>query len=1780
MAEILKEWLTERLQRPIKWDAREFGDLMKNGHIVASVLYSYHIINEEKLYLIRPSNIFIDIKSNWKYLSEWLRSVDVYLTDAELNNIMEGKGSALLRLFYQLFLHLDKRDRTDFLKRERKMVSALVEKLENRFIVEAIKEEKEPVVDYLSRPLLNEKHFIEWQQKKAAEVKEHYEYVRHKYKKMIHKIEEAKIPCWQAKPEKVQTLTSSEKSAMEKFALKHPCKFKNYTYEQLLSLEESNSIKRKSLSDTDWASNFMDDLHKRIHLKSDSEKFQTQIRNILSNSLWDASLDDEESGVDIDLAKKVMKLSQYEKQMCTQIMETKQQARNLAKNRADAEREYALQRDQQFTQYLNHLQEQIHLELSEIDFEKHRQDKLHKTLYEEKMRRKKQHHYEICYETMLSIVDYAIKLAYWTRLLGNEIPDHFIHEWQTLFFKKQPIFDILDPMEDLLKEHAVEEEPAPEEEEIIRLELDRQEELNDNEFLEYHNYMYPWALDLLIPNYDNESAERKYEYLGTRILGHVVFTLLGIKYPPPPPRPPADLPQFTSKALVRNLPDKSITVPMQILLNHSNIHVVRVESAVNFVLRQFKTEMIGCSDIDISYDKFSVAAQDENRKEFVRSLKTEDEMRTKNSDGNIAAYLGVIPPNFKLTQTPKTLPEEDLILSPAADLGRYVYEALSFGDSLTDHLIAAILVEYIKDQGKINGFVIINYPNCYREAQILEETFSGQEPPNEAELLEDSDDIYLEETISKHRKKEKDPFIDMRVSKIVSNPHKNIKEKPFESYFTCYLRLKETDDILQEYVIWDLTEENSELIDRFYAVLGLNFSLYYEVIEKDLLSQICKYIIGDLNMPLKTSETLFGENILNQLEFTQSDDKRTKSKMVKPDVSVSRSKDKLRRLTSQTTPPNNDIDLNQPSDSQFGIMDNTLMEENIGEEIMASSTVSDVVAKPGEEDWDYGDLQIPEIIGLALATCWEEIEKTYVHDMKQQFFSKRLQMNSLIPYCSFIKDKMEQIITLPSFKQDIVSRFQREYNNFEDDWRCINLSKNEWHCRIKELKTKLCHICDERKIFAEQQRYNLIADSWTANELTTMLNTYISCMQAELNRSVLTFQTLHDFYNCMLKKMPPSETLYSRDLTKLFRDTDDTGLKKNSEDKQYKHVKAAFQDMHLKNINLNINNNPMNMILDNNVKFAMKVIKDINDHYRSLISREYTEVAKLSPSIKKKEEPTASTETVNVEDLFKHNALKCVDEWLVGVNGEMFRLNLRLQMLHQKCLQDMKLFNDTVHRAFVEIQNDINTHYKNEIKSVDRLCKYLQMAVENGVKIPETLLLEHDQFIIDPNLLQFETAVTRVESDILKERVDVLLEFKICQLARLRSQFKIVAPTGIALQQAFIYLLQDFIFFGKESCEGPLFPELFKRVDPEQVTKLVFLIFGETAYVDWRDFLIYCLNIRYPTVDELLEARHKFRCHDKKCRELIHREDFIDIDLWYESDFEMDDPYAQLRKTLIKHFLFELFETSKDQMNYSAFLLAFCKNINPIEGFTTALAMSIGRKICYEFHECGDVVCRLIKLKKTRDEDLALTYQTVNEFLEEIITNVVNMNETTYIEDLPYEKLVTEGEAKGKKGKRAPKKVDSSIQGSQSARSPKKIDKNILGKQVRSDSDVKQQVYICGPCEPVPEQTDKSTKDEIEEEHRSEALPDPELVYTVSQDVIWKVLRICLPWQFALVPDRKRTPYEDQVKEVVKRLEPFTDEGNIYVSMFVIDPVICKMLHKVKKFTTLNIVDEVRKVCL
>lgn len=667
---------------------------------------------------------------------------------------------------------------------------------------------------------------------------------------------------------------------------------------------------------------------------------------------------------------------------------------------------------------------------------------------------------------------------------------------------------------------------------------------------------------------------------------------------------------------------------------------------------------------------------------------------------------------------------------------------------------------------------------------------------------------------------------------------------------------------------------------------------------------------------------------------------------------------------------------------------------------------------------------------------------------------------------------------------------------------------------------------------------------------------------------------MHDFYFSMLKRIPSTDRISTKELPRIIREFDENMSKKAEE--KFRQLKAAYMEMHLNNIVVDSSNNPYNNIIESNAKLAMRIIKDTNEHYRLLIAKEYNEVAKIVVPVRIRDgDGDSAAEILSPEEVFKNTMLKCIEEWTMGINGEMYRAHLRISALLQKCFRDMQLFTDVIHAAFNQIQNAINSYYMNEIRSVDWLCKYFQLSIEEGRKIPETLILEHEEFKIDHNLLQFAPppAVTVTEQ---KGPVENLTdyEFSASQLERLRSQLKLCAPTGLALQRAFVYVLIDFIFFGKETCEGGMFPEAWKKIDPLQVSKLVPLLFGESIYIDWRDFLIYCLRLEYPTLEELMEIRHNFRCKDPDSTELITREHFLEEKYWFERNYDMNDTNDQYRVKLLKDFLFALFETQSDLMNYSAFLLAFCKNEDPIEGFVMALSMAVGKKVLYQMEQCGEIVAKKIEFKQYMDASRACALKCVKQFLEKCINNVIMICEGVVITELERndEDFTAGSKKSSKKGKKGKEKDTS-----QSARDAKPATPSGKKKASASAVDV-HTTFICPPCKPTAVSSDEPKTPEMEKVDEIEFVEDPYVVYSVSKAVIWNVLQICLPWQFQLIPEERPTPYVDQIKDIFKELEKDTEEGDIYICKFVIEPDVCKLLHKAKKFTALNIAVEVSKV--
>ncbi|OUM67060.1 hypothetical protein PIROE2DRAFT_58969 [Piromyces sp. E2] len=106
----------------------------------------------------------------------------------------------------------------------------------------------------------------------------------------------------------------------------------------------------------------------------------------------------------------------------------------------------------------------------------------------------------------------------------------------------------------------------------------------------------------------------------------------------------------------------------------------------------------------------------------------------------------------------------------------------------------------------------------------------------------------------------------------------------------------------------------------------------------------------------------------------------------------------------------------------------------------------------------------------------------------------------------------KKFLERPDDKQSIVTAFQDEYNQIEDDLRSDADAKAELHQRTDDLRDKLWEVCDKRKEEAEQERSAIIDDHWIEDHLSLIINIYITMMQVESDHTIGINQLVHDYY--------------------------------------------------------------------------------------------------------------------------------------------------------------------------------------------------------------------------------------------------------------------------------------------------------------------------------------------------------------------------------------------------------------------------------------------------------------------------------------------------------------------------------------------------------------------------------------------------------------------------------------------------------------------------------------------
>lgn len=176
--------------------------------------------------------------------------------------------------------------------------------------------------------------------------------------------------------------------------------------------------------------------------------------------------------------------------------------------------------------------------------------------------------------------------------------------------------------------------------------------------------------------------------------------------------------------------------------------------------------------------------------------------------------------------------------------------------------------------------------------------------------------------------------------------------------------------------------------------------------------------------------------------------------------------------------------------------------------------------QPGDEDWQFVDLEVENALAEVLVDQWDGVEEHYVANCKYVFRQVRKERENIYRYFYQIKKDFLVYLHRPDHKQEFVTQWQKDYNSVSDDMREDEETRAELHQRLDDLREKLWNICDERKEQAEKERKSIMTEGWLEDRLGVLSNHYITQMQAEVDRFQDTVRLLKDYYKSMDGQIP------------------------------------------------------------------------------------------------------------------------------------------------------------------------------------------------------------------------------------------------------------------------------------------------------------------------------------------------------------------------------------------------------------------------------------------------------------------------------------------------------------------------------------------------------------------------------------------------------------------------------------------------------------------------------------
>ncbi|XP_052515061.1 sperm flagellar protein 2 [Budorcas taxicolor] len=1292
-----------------------------------------------------------------------------------------------------------------------------------------------------------------------------------------------------------------------------------------------------------------DDYIKKIQKRLEEDAFareqrEKRRRRLLMDQLI-AHEAQEEAYREEQLINRLMRQSQQERRIAVQLMHVRHEKEVLWQNRIFREKQYEERRLKDFQDALD--REAALARQAKIDFEEQalRDKEIHEQIAIERAQARYKKHYSICAEILDQILDLSTKVADYRLLTNNLIPYKLMHDWKELFFHGKPIYEqasLRHLPTKLSAEHLVE--------------LEKRNLLDNNDYEEYKNMVGEWALP--------EEMVENLPPSNNCILGHVIHRLIESSLPPQVESTVPELPSFAIKGCLLGKTFSGKTTALKALEKSFPIQVLSIDTLVQEAIQAFH------DNESISGAHGLQKAPEEKVLPVRRKSGKENQACTSSPKDVQDEALPEREDKTRLdTDARKAAKAEEVVASDSfseltvrAQLGAKSEMLLKKGKSISDILLVSIMVNAINQIPMYKGWILDGFPMTLNQAKLLEEALTG----------------YNRNLIELEGKKS-------QTSTLAVDPTAS-KEVPLPPSAFDFVMLLDISDNSS------LNRMNDIMAEAFsseapHEDINQRVAAKHKDTDEDqnLRDQIQHRIVGFLdNWPSLEQWFTEPENIL--IKINAEVDKQSLFQKVKEMIMT-----EIIKKENKGSPRGKSVGGKIP------------LKKSPAESTDVSPVpVVPAPSKPGSEEWVYVNEPIPEEIPSFLVPYWKLIENSYINSIKTVLRELREGQHSILAYLYDIRTGFQQFLKRPDHKQDFVSQWQADFNSLPDDLWDDEETKAELHQRVNDLRDRLWDICDARKEEAEQERLDIINESWLQDSMGIAMNHFFSLMQAELNRFQDTKRFLQDYYRAMECKIPMDDTkrftrvplvrLDSRDILESQLRIPLVPRRSISPESALSKPKAKSIlkgkiDYTLESVELNFETDEK-MVMDtwqqSSLAISHMVAAEI--HQRLMEEEKENQPAETKeklpqaaankkvkkeppppppPAKKKKEDkkgkgksppmaeaapvvvPAEEAEEVELKNELK---LRIKEEHLAALQFEEIATQFRLELIKVKALAFLEELVIKAVDVYRLMDKWLGERYLNEMASVEKLTGVARYHIETSTKIQNELYLDQEDFFINGDIKVFPDPPPPVRPPPVEKEENGTLTIE--QLNNLRDQFLDIAPKGIIGNKAFADILLDLVTLNLGTNN---FPTSWMNLTQPELQELASLLVTNSESVDWRKFLlVVALPWPIPLEEELLETLQRFKALDAEQLGTVTYEQYKQTGLWFTGDEDIKIPENPLeplpfnRQEHLIEFFFRLFadcEKVPPQLDYTQMLLYFACHPDSTEGVYRALSVAIGTHV-------------------------------------------------------------------------------------------------------------------------------------------------------------------------------------------------------------------------------------------